>query len=165
MADLPSGPILHFGTTAQRTALSSTALSEGQLAYDQQTNQHYRWDGTAWDIVMGEGFEEVQVGGNTGTAVTLVMSGDVGAVKTYTVTGNCTFTMPSGLTSGVAISFTLILTDSGGPRNITFTGVLWPGGADPTAMSAASAVDIFTFFTINGGTTWYGFTSGTGMAT
>jgi hypothetical protein len=73
--------------------------------------------------------------------------------------------MPSSLTSAKGISFTAILTDSGGPRNITFTGVKWSGGTEPTAMSAASAIDIFTFLTIDGGTTWYGFTGGTGMAT
>jgi hypothetical protein len=85
-------------------------------------------------------------------------------VQTFTVDANCTFTMPSGLGAG-AKSFTAILTDSGGPRTITFTGVKWSGGSDPTVMSGASAIDIFTFLTIDGGTTWYGFTGGTGMAT
>jgi len=46
---LPSGPILHFDTTAQRTGYSSSALAEGQLCYDQQTDKHYRWDGSAWN--------------------------------------------------------------------------------------------------------------------
>lgn len=109
------------------------------------------------------GTETVGAVGNTGTATTISMAN--GTFQTFTVNANTTFTMPSGLTSGVAYTLTAILTDSGGPRNITFTGVKWSGGTDPTAMSAASAIDIFTFFTIDGGTTWYGFTNGTGMAT
>jgi hypothetical protein len=107
--------------------------------------------------------ELVKAVGNTGTAQTITLA--AGLVQTFTVNGNCTFTMPSGLPSGQAIAFTVILTDSGGPRTITFTGVLWNGGADPTGTSAASAIDIFTFLTINGGTTWYGFPAGLGMAT
>lgn len=109
------------------------------------------------------GIESVSAVGNTGTSQTIALT--TGNIITYTVNGNCTFTMPSGLTSGKGISFTVILTDSGGPRNITFTGVKWSGGTDPTVMSAASAIDIYTFLTIDGGTTWYGFTGGTSMAT
>lgn len=101
--------------------------------------------------------------GNTGATKTISLAS--GAVLTFTVNADCVFTMPSGVASGEAVSFTAILTDSGGPRNITFTGVKWSNGSDPTAMSATGAIDIFTFFTIDGGTTWYGYTAGTGMAT
>ncbi len=113
--------------------------------------------------VVNGGLETVNAVGNSSTSQTIGLT--LGNIQTYTVNGNCTFTMPSGLTSSKGISFTVILTDSGGPRNITFTGVLWSGGTDPTAMSAASAIDIYSFLTINGGTTWYGFKGGTGMAT
>jgi hypothetical protein len=112
--------------------------------------------------VVNGGLETVNAVGNSSTSQTIGLT--TGNIQTYTVNGNCTFTMPSGLTSGKGIAFTVILTDSGGPRNITFTGVKWDGGYNPTAMSAASAVDIYTFLTIDGGTTWYGFTGGTGMA-
>jgi hypothetical protein len=113
--------------------------------------------------VINGGLETVSAVGATGTTETLSLT--AGNIITLTVDNNCTFTMPSGLTSGVGISFTVILTDSGGPRTITFTGVLWSGGTDPTTMSAASAIDIYSFLTINGGTTWYGFKGGTGFAT
>lgn len=109
------------------------------------------------------GTETVGALGTVAAATTLSMSN--GTFQTATVNTTTTFTMPSGLTSGVAYTLTVILTDSGGPRTIDFSGVLWSGGTNPTAMSAASAIDIFTFFTINGGTTWYGFINGTGMAT
>lgn len=113
--------------------------------------------------VVGGGLETAYAVGATSTTETIDIS--TGNVQTFTVDANCVFTMPSGLTSGKAISFTAILTDSGGPRNITFTGVKWSGGTEPTVMSGAGAIDIFTFLTIDGGTTWYGFTGGTGMAT
>ena len=34
--------------------------------------------------------------------------------------------------------------------------VKWPGGTDPTISPGASAIDIITLSTIDGGTTWYG---------
>jgi hypothetical protein len=109
------------------------------------------------------GLEDANAVGSTGSTETIALT--TGNVQTFTVDANCVFTMPSGLTSGKAISFTAILTDSGGPRNITFTGVKWHAGTEPTAMSAASAIDIFSFLTIDGGTTWYGFIGGLSMAT
>ncbi len=112
--------------------------------------------------VVNGGIETVSAVGSTGSTETISLA--AGNVITMTVDANCTFTMPSSLGAG-ALSFTLILTDSGGPRTITFTGVKWNAGSDPTAMSAASAIDIYSFLTIDGGTTWYGFKAGTGMAT
>jgi hypothetical protein len=36
----------------------------------------------------------------------------------------------------------------------------WPGGTAPTLTTTASAVDVFTFLTVDNGTTWLAFVAG-----
>ena len=110
--------------------------------------------------------ETVYAGGNTSTAVTLAETN--GNVQTFTMTGNCTFTMPSGAGLPAGASITLILTQDGtGTRTGTFTGVKWAGGTAVTlTTTATTGIDIITFYTFNGGASpvWYGFASGMAMA-
>lgn len=104
----------------------------------------------------GGGLEAVKVVGNAGASKTLALVALTdGNVQTVGVDQNTTITMPSGLTSGVAISFTAILTNAGA-FTAAFTGVKWAAGSAPTLTSGAGKVDIFSFLTIDGGTTWYG---------
>jgi hypothetical protein len=110
--------------------------------------------------------ETVHAGGNTSTAVTLAETN--GNVQTFTMTGNCTFTMPSGSGLQAGASITLILTQDGtGSRTGTFTSVKWAGATAPTlTTTATTGIDILTFYTFNGGASpvWYGFLSGAAMA-
>ena len=110
--------------------------------------------------------ETVYAGGNSSTAVTLAETN--GNVQTFTMTGNCTFTMPSGSGLQAGTSMTLILTQDGtGSRTGAFTSVLWAGGTAPTlTTTATTGIDILTFYTFNGGAapTWYGFLSGADMS-
>lgn len=58
-------------------------------------------------------------------------------------------------------AFTLIFTADGTPRSVTWGGsILWPGGTPPTLTSTNGKDDIFSFVTLDGGTTWFGFTGG-----
>jgi len=102
---------------------------------------------------LGGGKEAVTALAATGSTETLDISSS--NVITAAQDASCTYTMPSGLTSGVAISFSLVIT-SGGAYTATFTGVKWAAGTAPTLTSGAGKVDIFTFLTLDGGTTWYG---------
>lgn len=99
--------------------------------------------------------EKTSVIGNTSTAATIDLAN--GNVFTATLTGNCTFTFTTGVSSGGA-SFTLILTNDGTPsRSITWpASVIWPNAVVPTRTTAANKTDIWSFFTLNNGTTWYG---------
>lgn len=100
--------------------------------------------------------ETINAHGNTGTAATLALSS--GNVITATLTGNCTFTFSTtGLSSG-AYSFTLILTnDATAGRTITWpASVKWPNATVPTRTTTASKTDVYTFFTTDGGTNWFG---------
>lgn len=68
----------------------------------------------------------------------------------------------TGTAADVACGFTLILRQDGtGSRTVTWPGsVDWPGGAAPPLSTAASAVDVLTFLTVDNGTTWLGFVAG-----
>ena len=88
---------------------------------------------------------------NSGTATSILLSG--GTVLSYTLNGNCTFTMPA-TTNGTSFIVRLIQDATGG-RTATFTGVKWPGGTVPTITTTASTgVDIISFVCI--ASIWYG---------
>lgn len=95
--------------------------------------------------------------GNTGTATTINLQN--ANVFTATLTGNCTFTLSNPIATG-ASSFTLILTNDGtAGRTVAWSGgsFVFPGGAASLSRTTtANAVDVWVFFTPNGGTTWYG---------
>ena len=90
---------------------------------------------------------------------------DVGARDTYTLTtsGNTTFTFTGAPSSGQVGTFSLIVT-AGGTHTLTWpASVDWAGGTAPDA-PASGEKDIYTFMTVDGGTTWYGFLAGDAMA-
>jgi hypothetical protein len=94
--------------------------------------------------------------GNTGTAATLALSN--GNFVTATLTGNCTFTFSMTSVPSGAYSFTLVLTnDATGGRTITWpASVKWPNATVPTRTTTANKTDVYTFFTYDSGTTWWG---------
>lgn len=87
----------------------------------------------------------------------------LGNVVTGTVdTSTTTFTFSNPSATGVACSFTLILTN-GGSQTVNWpAAVKWAGATAPTL--TAAGVDILTFVTVDAGTTWYGFAAGIAMA-
>jgi hypothetical protein len=90
---------------------------------------------------------------------------DVGARDTYTLTtsGNTTFTFTGAPSSGQVGTFSLIIT-AGGTHTLTWpASVDWAGGTAPDA-PASGEKDIYTFMTVDGGTTWHGFLAGDAMA-
>jgi hypothetical protein len=93
--------------------------------------------------------ESVVAIGNSGTSKTLDLAN--GTVQTVTLTGNCTFTMP---TASAGKSFILIVSTGAGSFTGTFTGVKYINGTAPTLTTTASRWDILTFFA--DGTNWYG---------
>ena len=102
--------------------------------------------------------DEVYALGNTGTSIGINCT--TGNVFTATLTGNCTFTLSgaSTTTANTATSFTLILTnDATAGRTVAWAGgtFKFPGGS-VTRTTTANAIDIWFFFSPNGGTTWYG---------
>lgn len=88
---------------------------------------------------------------NSSTTQTISLAS--GTVLSYTLTGNCTFTMPTA-TSGTSFIVKLIQ-DGTGSRTAAFTGVKYPGGTAPTiTTTATTGTDILSFVCIN--SVWYG---------
>lgn len=86
----------------------------------------------------------------------------LGNVVTATVsTSTTTFTFSNPPASGSAGGFTLILTN-GGSQTVNWpASVAWADGTAPDL--TASGIDILEFLTTDGGTTYYGFLSGSAM--
>ena len=95
--------------------------------------------------------------GNSSTAADIDLSS--GTVFTVTLTGNATLTITN--TTGAA-AFTVILTNDGTPsRTVAWAAsggsFKFPGGAATLSRTTtASGVDVWVFFSPDGGTTWYG---------
>ena len=115
--------------------LGGTTTSVGNLTVTNTTVTNYT--------------ESVVAIGNSSTAQTLSLT--TGTVQTVTMTGNCTFTMP---TATAGKSFILIVNTGAGSFTATFTSVKWPSNTAPTITTTASRWDILTF--VSDGTYWYG---------
>lgn len=86
-----------------------------------------------------------------------------GNAFSHTLTENTTFTFSNPPASGTAFTFSLeIIQDSSASGySVTWpSAVDWPSATAPTLTATASAKDIFVFYSRDGGTNWYGFTSG-----
>lgn len=101
------------------------------------------------------GLVTVHAHGNTGATETIDLAN--GNYHSATLDANCTFTF-TGATNGKECAFTLVLTqDATGSRTVTWpAAVTWPGASAPTLATAASAVDVLVFWTVDGGTLWFG---------
>ena len=114
-------------------------------------------------VQLNNGIEEQSTTGalsNSNQTLTL----DLTASNNFNVTtaANITSFVVSGATSGQAYFFTLKVS-YGGSHSITWpSAVKWNAGTAPTL--STSGVDIFAFYTNDGGTNIYGFTAGQALA-
>ena len=87
---------------------------------------------------------------------------DGNSVSATVDTSANTFTFSNPTASDELCGFTLTLTNGGSQT------VNWPASVDWAAATAptltAAGVDVLVFYTIDGGTTWYGFLAGAAMA-
>lgn len=159
-----SGGVLAY--TATGTLASSGALTANKMVIGggagvaPSTTSVF---GTAAAVTTGTfaqavGYADTVVAlGNTGTAINLDVTG--GNVFTATLTGNATITLRYPVATGSS-SFTLILTnDATAGRTVAWAGgtFKFPGGAASLSRTTtANAIDVWFFFTPDGGTTWYG---------
>ena len=84
-----------------------------------------------------------------------------GNVFEHDLTENVTYTFSNPAASGRASAFILKVIQDSSARTITWPGsVDWPAATAPTLTATNNGVDVFVFFTIDGGTTYYGFVAG-----
>jgi hypothetical protein len=97
----------------------------------------------------------------TSTSNAATVNCETGNVFSHTLTENTTFTFSNPPASGTAYGFTLKVVQDSTARTITWpASVDWAGGNAPEISGGSGDVDVFVFFTHDGGTTWYGFTAG-----
>jgi hypothetical protein len=81
---------------------------------------------------------------------------------TATVTGAITWTFSNPTASDEMCGFSLKLVNGGSAAQTWPASVDWPSATAPTL--TASGTDVLVFFTVDGGTTWYGFVAGLALA-
>lgn len=103
----------------------------------------------------------------TSTTNATTVDCEAGNTFMHTLTENTTFTFSNPPATGTAYSMSIEIIQDAGASGFTVTwpaSVDWPAATAPTLTATASAVDVFVFTTRDGGTTWYGFTSGQAIA-
>lgn len=74
-----------------------------------------------------------------------------------TLANNVTFAFTNPPAVGSSKPITVILRqDSVGNRTATFTGALYTDGVAPILSTGANEIDVLTFFTVDGGVSWFG---------
>ena len=106
--------------------------------------------------------EEVTTVTSSSNAATINLQD--GNLFEHDLTENVTYTFSNPAASGRASSFVLKVIQDSSARTITWpTSVDWPAATAPTLTATNNGVDVFVFFTIDGGTTYYGFVAGQAM--
>jgi hypothetical protein len=74
-----------------------------------------------------------------------------------TLANNVTFTFTNPPSAGTSALATIILTqDATGNRTATFTSAKYTDGTAPVLSTGANDIDVLTFFTVDGGTSYFG---------
>jgi hypothetical protein len=115
-------------------------------------------DVTATGFVNAKTYQET-VGTIAGNTLDL----STGNVLSSTPASNATYVFSNPPATGTAYGFTLKITPSGTVTVTWPTSVDWAGGTAPDA-PASGATNVYSFYTQDGGTTYYGFLAGAAMA-
>ena len=139
------------GTLITSSALTNYALlnATNSFAFNEQ-----------YQMKLKDYSESVSALGNvTGATAMNLLNGNVFSA---TVTGATTFSITNVPASGTCASLSLILVNGGSAAVTWMAGTVWASGVAPTLTVAGT--DILVFFTVNGGTTWYGNIAGQAYA-
>tara|TARA_R110002126_G_scaffold146778_1_gene292774 strand:- start:29 stop:691 length:663 start_codon:yes stop_codon:yes gene_type:complete len=115
-------------------------------------------------VTLDNGFsEEYAAVTSTSNAVSLNLQTASNFSHTLTEDTTVSFTNPAA--SGKVSAATLRVIQDSTARAITWNAAIkWGAATAPTLSTASGAVDVFVFYTVDGGTTYYGFTSGQALA-
>ena len=147
-----NGVKLVDGTDFTATNGSDVVLTSGAAAGDTLEVVAY----TAFEVAAGVTLELV---GNISSG-TLDLS--TGNVFSDAPSANATYVFSNPPASGTAYGFTLKITPSATVTITWPTSVDWPAATAPDA-PASGATNVYSFYTQDGGTTYYGFLAGGAM--
>ena len=147
---------IYFITDESRIAVA-TAVGAYQAAIKESGDSPTFANVTASGIIVADMYRET-VGDNSSGTLDL----STGNVFSDTPSANATYVFSNPPASGTAYVFTLKITPSG-----TYT-VTWPTSVDWAAATApdapaSGATNVYSFYTQDGGATWYGFLAGAAM--
>jgi hypothetical protein len=129
-----------MSTANDRLILNSTDIFIAGSAYINSNRTITRYGTTHNQLGAGSGSRTINL--------------SLGNFVSANVTGITTWTFSNPLTSPAATGFVLELTNGGSATQNWPASVKWPGGTAPTLTS--SGIDVLTFFTDDGGTTYRG---------
>ena len=146
--------VVGYGVSA--TSYTTKGTGSYQVGGDTVINS----DRKVQRVILDNYSEKYNDFGNTGTTPSLDLAD--GQFIKATLNANAVFTFGFGTgRSDEAMQFTLHLVNDGvAGRSITWPAtVKWPNGSVPIRTTTAGRADVYTFYTYNGGSTWYGILS------
>jgi len=160
-----------YGTFSVAGTLAPSDIGVTVQAYDADTTKNdvantFTADQTISAELIADSYNE-SYNAVTSTSNATTVDCETGNVFSHTLTENTTFTFSNPPASGTAYAFSLRVVQDASASGYTVTwpgAVDWPSATAPTLTATADAVDWFVFSTVDGGTTWYGFTSGQALA-
>ncbi len=100
--------------------------------------------------------EKVTVVGTVSTS-TYNIDTSLSNIFDITLGTNVTFTFTNPPSSNYSRPVTIILRqNAAGSKTATFTNAKYTDGATPVLSTGANQIDVLTFFTVNGGSFWFG---------
>jgi len=162
-------------TTSELNILDGVTASTAELNYlditslgTSQASKAVTAD-SAGDVYLSE---ELKAKSYNETVSTITSSGgsatlncESGNLFVHELTENVTYTFSNPPANGTGFGFTLKVTQDTVARTITWpASVKWGQNLAPTISTNSGEIDIFTFFTHDGGSNWYGFAAGQDMS-
>jgi hypothetical protein len=115
-------------------------------------------------ITLDNGFSE-EYAAVTSSSATVSLDLRTASNFSHDLTENTTISFTNPAASGKVSAATLRIIQGSTARTITWnSSIKWASDTAPTLTTTNDAVDIFVFYTVDGGTTYYGFTAGQVMS-
>jgi len=148
------------------TVIADNVVDEANLKVSNAPTNGYflsAQSGNTGGLTWAAASSEIQQTEIVGTISSGTLDLSTGNVFSDAPSANATYVFNNPPSSGTAYGFTLKVTPSGTYTVTWPASVDWAGGTAPTA-PASGETDVFTFYTQDGGTTYYGFQAGDAMA-
>jgi len=152
------------GVTASTTEINyiDGVTSAIQTQLDAKVDETHTGDVDITGELVVQSYNETYQSVSSSSGTTTINC-ETGNVFASTLSENTTFTFTNPPASGTAYGFSLKIVQDASASGYTLTWpttIDWPDQTIPTLTSTANAIDQFVFYTHDGGSNWYGFTSG-----